>query len=98
MIKKAKEIFKDDKNVQFFVNNGIDLKLFEDNKFDVVYVCLVFQHMQRELILNYIKEIYRVLKKQGIFFANNIPKIEIYTNGLTKKEISEEIKPYKRLD
>ncbi len=98
MIKKAKEIFKDKKNVSFFVNNGIDLSLFEDNKFDIVYVCLVFQHMQLELTLNYIKEVYRVLKKGGIFFAHSIPRIERYTNGLTKKEINEAIKPFEILD
>ncbi len=98
MIKKAKENFKNKKNVSFLVKNGIDLRLFEDNKFDVAYIFLVFQHMQRELILNYIKEVYRVLKKGGIFFANNIPKIEKYNNGLTKEEINEVMKSFKILD
>jgi len=60
MIKKAKEIFKDYKNVNFFTNNGIDLRNFKDNQFDVAYVCLVFQHMQKEITFNYIREVHRV--------------------------------------
>jgi len=107
MIKKANEIYQnaDERtdffsppNVYFNVNNGIDLSLFGDEKFDVVYICLVFQHMQRELILNYIKEVHRVLKEGGIFFAKNIPKIESYTNGLTKEEVNEVMKPFTILD
>ena len=98
MIKKAKEIFSSAENVSFIVNNGIDLRLFDDDKFDVAHICLVFQHMQRELILNYIKEVYRVLKKGGIFFANNIPRIEAYTNGLTMEEINEVMQPFKMLN
>jgi len=98
MIKKAREIFKEKKNVYFFANNGIDLRLFEDNKFDVVYVHLVFQHMQREITFNYIREAHRVLKKGGIFFADNIPKIEKYIGGLTEKELEEAMKPFKILN
>jgi len=98
MIKKAKEIFKDYENVNFFVNNGIDLRELEDNKFDVAYVCLVFQHMQKEITFNYIREVYRVLKKGGIFFVNSIPRIEKYIGGLTEKELDEAMKPFKILD
>ena len=98
MIKKAKEIFKDYKNVYFQVNNGIDLRIFEDNKFDVVYVHLVFQHMQKEITFNYIREVHRVLKKGGIFFAGNIPKIEKYVGGLSEKELDEAMKPFKILN
>ena len=98
MIKKAKDIFKDYKNVYFQVNNGIDLRIFEDDKFDVVYVHLVFQHMQKEITLNYIREVHRVLKKGGIFYVHCIPRIEKYISGFTRKEISEAIKPFKILD
>ena len=97
MIKKAKEIFKDHKNVNFFVNNGIDLE-FEDNKFDVVYVFLLFQHMTKENTLNYIKEVYRILKKGGIFFANNIGLAEKYEGGLTNDEIEKAMRPFKILN
>ena len=97
MIEKAKEIFKDNDNVKFFSNNGQDLKLFEDNKFDMVYVSLVFQHLTKVNTLNYIKEVHRVLKKGGIFLANHIPKIR-YEGGLTEEEVDEAMKPFKILD
>ena len=98
MIKKAKKIFKDNRKVHFSVNNGVDLELFEDNKFDVIYVCLLFQHMQKEHTLNYIKEIYRVLKKEGVFYANNIPREEMYVGGLKEDELDKVMKPFKILN
>ncbi len=100
MIKKAKKRFKDFKdfkNVNFFVNNGKDLKLFEDNKFDFVYVHLLFQHLTKKNTLNYIKEVHRVLKKGGIFLANHIPVIR-YEGGLTEEEVDEAMKPFKILN
>jgi len=98
MIKKAKEIFQDHDNVNFFVNNGIDLREFEDNKFNLVYVNLVFQHMQREITFNYFREVHRVLKDRGIFFVGNIPKIEKYIGGLSKEQLDEALKPFKIID
>jgi len=97
MITKAKEIFKDYKNVHLFKNNGIDLRLFGNNLFDVVYVSLVFQHMQKEVAKNYIREVYRVLKPEGIFFANSIPRIEKYIGGFSKAEIDEAFKSFEIL-
>lgn len=98
MINKAKEIFKDSKNVNFFKNNGKDLKLFEDDKFDMVNVCLLFQHMEKANTLNYIKEVHRVLKKGGIFLVNNIPVAEKYEGGLTEEELEDAMKPFKVLN
>lgn len=98
MIKKAKEIFKHSKNVYFVANNGKDLKYFHDNQFDIVYVCLLFQHMEKDNTLNYIKEVHRVLKKGGIFLANHIPIAEKYEGGLTEEEVDEAIKPFKILN
>lgn len=98
MIRKAEEIFKDSQNVKFLVNNGEDLKLFEDDKFDMVYVNLVFQHMEKANTLNYIKEVHRVLKKGGIFLVNQIPIAEKYEGGLTEEEVDEAMKQFKMLN
>ena len=97
MIKKAKKIFKDNKNVNFSANNGKDLKLFEDDKFNFVYVHLLFQHMTKENTLNYIKEIYRVLKRGGIFSVNNIPNKK-YEGGLSSDEVKKAMSPFKILN
>lgn len=98
MIKKAKSIFRDNLNVHFYINNGIDLLEFGSNLFDVVYVELVFQHMQKEITFNYIREVYRVLKKGGIFYANNIPTIGKYIGGLTTEELDKAISPFQVLE
>jgi ubiquinone/menaquinone biosynthesis C-methylase UbiE len=98
MIERAKDIYQNYENIHFVVNNGIDLSLFEDNKFDFVYVCLLFQHMGKETTLKYIDEVWRVLKDRGIFLANNIPKIEKYNCGLTREEVAEAMKGFLILD
>lgn len=53
------------KNVEFFVNNGDNLKLFSDNSFDLVFSFLVFQHIPKKSFINYLSESFRVLKKKG---------------------------------
>lgn len=98
MIRLAKKIYQSYPNIFFFVNNGIDLDIFSDEKFDFIYVHLVFQHMKKENTLNYINEIYRVLKYKGIFLAENIPKAEKYEGGLTQSEIDEAFKNFKILN
>jgi ubiquinone/menaquinone biosynthesis C-methylase UbiE len=86
MITKAKEFHKDCEKISFFNNNGKDLSIFPDNTFDIVYSCLLFQHLPKETIFNYIAEAGRVLKSNGIAFIYNIPKASLAVNGLTKQE------------
>ena len=50
-------------NAFFHRNNGRDLSIFPDNKFDFVFSLLTLQHLEKEDA--YIKEIYRVLKPGG---------------------------------
>lgn len=68
-------------NVSFFTTNGKDLKIFPKNKFNLVFSILVFQHLPREIFLNYLKEAKRVLKNNGkICF-----QIPIYFNQKPKE-------------
>ena len=54
-------------NVYFFENNGYNLEGIGDNSVDIVYEYICFQHIPSEdIIESYIKEIDRVLKKEGI--------------------------------
>lgn len=89
MIEKAKFYHKDYSNVQFFVNNGRDLSIFEENTFDFVYSSLVFIHIQKEQIVGYVDEIYRVLKPGGIYHTRNFPSMEKYANGFLFDEVLE---------
>jgi SAM-dependent methyltransferase len=54
-------------NVRFWHGNGYDLELFADDRFDLVYCGLVFQHMPKTTVYNYLVETYRVLKPEGVF-------------------------------
>ena len=55
-------------NCKILENNGVDLSLFPDNYFDFCYSFIVFQHIPDKIIVeNYIREVSRVLKPQGIF-------------------------------
>jgi len=65
MIQYAKYNCQKLSNVHFKVNNGMDLRLYPDNTFDFVYSLLMLQHLKKEDALNYIAEVYRVLKNDG---------------------------------
>lgn len=85
-IKEAEKRCSGISNVKFYKNNGKDLRMFEDNFFDVVTIETVFQHTGKISIESYIKEIFRVLKKGG-FFVANFPKLEFYGYGYTEEEL-----------
>lgn len=66
MIEQAKTYLTSIPNVKLFVNNGIDLSLFENCSFDFVYSMITLQHIPSlSVIENYILEIARVLKPGG---------------------------------
>lgn len=68
MIQGARKRLADLPNVSCCETSGTDLSLFSDGMFDFVFSFIVFQHIpSREVILNYIRESYRVLKKGGVF-------------------------------
>lgn len=52
-------------NVQFHKNNGRDLSIFSDKKFDFVFSIAVLQHIEKGDAIFYLMEIYRVLKENG---------------------------------
>lgn len=67
MIRIARERLQSVPNARFLVNNGCDLTLLEDNYFSFVYSYIVFQHIpDKEIVLNYLREIRRVLVPGGI--------------------------------
>jgi SAM-dependent methyltransferase len=67
MIRLAEERLRSVPNVHVLVNSGSDLALFADNSFSFVYSYIVFQHIpSKEIVLNYLLEIKRVLMPGGI--------------------------------
>lgn len=66
-------------NVEFYTNNGIDLKMIKDRSEDFVFEAYVFQHVPaKNIVFNYCKETFRILKKggyfMGLFWKNMIDK------------------------
>lgn len=67
MIRRAQERLADIQHAHAHVNSGSDLSLFVDEYFDFVYSYVVFQHIpSREVVLNYLREIRRVLRPGGV--------------------------------
>ena len=68
MIANARAALNDRSNVQFHVNNGVDLSMFPDGHFDFAVSAIVFQHIpKRGVVENYVSETWRVLKPNSIF-------------------------------
>lgn len=66
MIGIAKKDHSNAENLNFHLGNGVDLSNFLEKSFDFVFSYLVFQHIpKKSIVLNYLEEIYRVLKKEG---------------------------------
>lgn len=65
MIERANKYNKQ-KNVTFKHVTSGDLKAFKDRTYDFVFTDIVFQHMRTDFTKKYLKEMYRVLKKDGV--------------------------------
>lgn len=68
MIKLAKKYTKDIPNCKVIKTSGSDLSIFENDSIDFCYSHIVFQHIpEKEIVINYIKEVSRVLKLGCVF-------------------------------
>jgi ubiquinone/menaquinone biosynthesis C-methylase UbiE len=68
MIRLARERLRDIPHAHAHATNGASLAQFADQSFDFVYSYAVFQHIpSRDVVLEYMNEIRRVLKPAGIF-------------------------------
>jgi len=93
MIEKGREYQENlrIKNVEFFVNNGVDLSLFSDNSIDFVFSYIALQHcLSSKQVLMYIKEFSRVLKPSGVclFQTRVSPTFKRYVRFLLSKELA----------
>jgi hypothetical protein len=54
--------------VQLYVNNGVDLSMFSNDRFHFAISAVVFQHIPKRVVVeNYIKETHRVLCPGSLF-------------------------------
>ena len=68
MVAKAKTYLSSCDNVSFFVNNGKDLRMLGDGRFDFALSHLTFQHVPSKAIIeSYIAETSRLLRPGALF-------------------------------
>jgi len=68
MVKLARRALASRPNAFVHQNNGLDLSVLGDLQFDFAYSEIVFQHIpSREVIENYVREVYRVLRPGALF-------------------------------
>jgi SAM-dependent methyltransferase len=68
MVRRAREILADRPNVFLYQNNGMDLSVLGDLKFDFAFSIVVFQHIPRhEVVESYVREVHRVLRPRALF-------------------------------
>lgn len=101
MIEKAKEKFKDNKNVELYLIKDPFLKIpFDDNFFDIVLSTYAFHHVCHNKKEDGILEMFRVLKRGGVLAIGDIMfKNEIEEKRfLNKYDFLDPDEYYERID
>jgi SAM-dependent methyltransferase len=65
MIAQSKDWLRGLANVHTVENSGLDLSGLPDDRFDLAFSYVVFQHVPKEVFTSYLFDIHRVLKPQG---------------------------------
>jgi ubiquinone/menaquinone biosynthesis C-methylase UbiE len=67
MINLASERLAGIPNVELLATSGEDLGAFQDTSFDLVLSYIVFQHIPKTIVRDYLRDIRRVLTPSGVF-------------------------------
>jgi SAM-dependent methyltransferase len=68
MLSRARLMHSAQKNILWLQSNGVDLSCVASDSIDFVFSYLVLQHLPEEaLVLQYIREMLRVLRPSGVF-------------------------------
>jgi SAM-dependent methyltransferase len=67
MIRQGQQRLRHLPNVYLHHGNGYDLEQLQSNSVDVTYCGFVFQHIPKTTVFNYLLEVHRVLKPEGVF-------------------------------
>ncbi len=68
MVAQARQACAGLPNARIFQNNGMDLSILPDIGYDFAFSTIVFQHIpSREIIVNYVREVGRLLKPGALF-------------------------------
>jgi len=70
-ISYCKKRFKNNNNLKFYLNDGLSLSAIEDDSIDFVFSFDSLVHTDLYIIEFYLKEISRILKKDGVVFIHH---------------------------
>lgn len=86
MLRQARQNLAHLPNVRVHLGNGYALPV-DSESFDLAYSCRVFQHIPKNIVLNYLKETYRAMRP-GAKFVLQIPNILIDEHMLALNHFS----------
>lgn len=84
MPRHAKMLFPETSNVDWTLENGTELLGIDDESVDFAFSYIVLQHMpELKFARRYIREIFRVLKPEGMFLfqINSVPRMTMNWKG-----------------
>jgi cyclopropane fatty-acyl-phospholipid synthase-like methyltransferase len=68
MVRQATLALADRPNAHVLQNNGKDLSVVRELRFDFAFSSIVFQHIpSRDIVENYVREVHRLLRPGGLF-------------------------------
>ena len=67
----CKKRFKNNENIEYYVNDGISLDFIENNSIDFIFSWDSFVHIESDETKSYIAEFSRVLKEEGYGFIHH---------------------------
>jgi len=82
MIKRGRKRVRNCYNVRLLECDGKDLRMFQDNKFNLVVSYNTFQSIPGNVVWSYCREAYRVLKPSGIFKFQVFEKTPFFKNPI----------------
>jgi ubiquinone/menaquinone biosynthesis C-methylase UbiE len=92
MIELARSMNRSGSRCRFILNEGSDLRLFDDGSFDFIVTMLVLQHMKPRYAKQYLREFVRLLVPGGVLVFQ-MPSEEVETPSL-QRSVRRLIKPF----
>lgn len=86
MIELAEKYNSHGNRCKYYINDDINLKLFANSSFDLIYTNIVLQHIEPKYSKNYIREFIRILVPDGLLIFQ-IPSERIRSKKIIRKLI-----------
>lgn len=79
----CKERFKSSKKIDYYCNNGYNLSKLNDNEYSALFTYDAMVHFEMLDIYEYLKDIYRVLRKGGMALFHHSNNTSDYKNAFS---------------